>query len=310
MMSSTSHGPFPPLFNYFGGKRLIASKVWEYLGDVGIYIEPFCGSCAVLLARPHVPRNEKINDKDGLVANFWRSAVYDSENLIKHLDWPRNEVDFVAWSNVICETRLDLTQSLISDPKFYDPEIAAWWALCLSYEVGSQCFKKPTSKFFISDRGSVGGDFSGIHSLTSQKYIQNVMDRMRTVKVYCGDWDRILGPTLLGLNSKNVYAGIFLDPPYDDGYTVYHENERISSRVREWCKEYGNIPTLRIVLCGYEGEHNELEDLGWSKIEWKAINGYTSNRKDRTSSENSIRERLWISPHCIQPQKSLTLFDF
>jgi len=32
--------PFP----YFGGKALVADKVWCYLGDVRHYIEPFCGS--------------------------------------------------------------------------------------------------------------------------------------------------------------------------------------------------------------------------------------------------------------------------
>ncbi|EIC70395.1 adenine-specific DNA methyltransferase [Mycobacteroides abscessus M94] len=40
--------PFP----YFGGKRRAAPKIWDALGDVGGYVEPFAGSAAVLLARP------------------------------------------------------------------------------------------------------------------------------------------------------------------------------------------------------------------------------------------------------------------
>jgi site-specific DNA-adenine methylase len=39
--------PFP----YFGGKSRIAAEVWRRFGDVKTYVEPFCGSCAVLLAR-------------------------------------------------------------------------------------------------------------------------------------------------------------------------------------------------------------------------------------------------------------------
>ena len=42
--------PFP----YFGGKRNAAPIIWEALGDVGGYVEPFAGSAAVLLGRPTV----------------------------------------------------------------------------------------------------------------------------------------------------------------------------------------------------------------------------------------------------------------
>jgi len=52
--------PFPA----FGGKSKVASMVWQYLGDVDNYIEPFANSAAVLLARPHAPRVETINDWD------------------------------------------------------------------------------------------------------------------------------------------------------------------------------------------------------------------------------------------------------
>ena len=41
--------PFP----FFGGKASIARDVWMRFGDVPNYVEPFCGSCAVLLGRPH-----------------------------------------------------------------------------------------------------------------------------------------------------------------------------------------------------------------------------------------------------------------
>ena len=41
--------PFP----YFGGKAKVADIVWQALGDVNAYIEPFFGSGAVLLNRPN-----------------------------------------------------------------------------------------------------------------------------------------------------------------------------------------------------------------------------------------------------------------
>lgn len=39
----TLRAPFP----YFGGKRRAASLVWEAIGNVDHYVEPFCGSAAV-----------------------------------------------------------------------------------------------------------------------------------------------------------------------------------------------------------------------------------------------------------------------
>ena len=44
--------PFP----YFGGKSKAAELVWSLLGDVPHYVEPFAGSMAVLLNRPHLIR--------------------------------------------------------------------------------------------------------------------------------------------------------------------------------------------------------------------------------------------------------------
>ena len=84
--------PFP----YFGGKSKIADMVWERLGAVPNYVEPFFGSGAVLLRRPHKPHIETVNDKDGLVSNFWRAVQKDPEQTAYHADWPVNECDLHA----------------------------------------------------------------------------------------------------------------------------------------------------------------------------------------------------------------------
>ena len=53
--------PFP----YFGGKRTIAPDVWARLGRPTQYIEPFCGSAAMLLAAPEPASLEVVNDFNG-----------------------------------------------------------------------------------------------------------------------------------------------------------------------------------------------------------------------------------------------------
>ena len=57
--------PFP----YFGGKSLVADRIWDLFGDVDHYIEPFFGSGAVLLGRPGwtPDMTETVNDMDGFL---------------------------------------------------------------------------------------------------------------------------------------------------------------------------------------------------------------------------------------------------
>lgn len=76
-MSDTLKAPFP----WFGGKSRVAPQVWAAFGDVPNYVEPFFGSGAVLLGRPHEPGIETVNDLDGFVANAWRALAHDPEEV-------------------------------------------------------------------------------------------------------------------------------------------------------------------------------------------------------------------------------------
>ena len=115
--------PFP----WFGGKRDVAEIIWQRLGDVPNYVEPFFGSGAVMLARPHAPKTETINDADHYVSNFWRAVQADPEAVARHADWPVNETDLHArhwW--LITEGRQRLAMLLV-DPNGYCPQVAGWW---------------------------------------------------------------------------------------------------------------------------------------------------------------------------------------
>ncbi len=93
---------------------------------------------------------------------------------------------------------------------------------------------------------------------------------------------------------------MFLDPPYDqEGRAdVYAMESPVAADVRKWCADMGDSANIRIVLAGYDGEHNELESLGWRVVEWKARGGYGS-QGDGRGRANAARERLWLSPHCM-----------
>ncbi len=65
--------------------------MWSRLGDVNNFIEPMVGSGAVLLARPHPPCVETINDKDCHITNVFRALKYDPEGVAEWADFPVDE---------------------------------------------------------------------------------------------------------------------------------------------------------------------------------------------------------------------------
>lgn len=60
----------PPL-TYYGGKLQLADRIVSLLPAHQHYVEPYCGSLAVLLAKPE-SKMETANDLDGELVTFWR----------------------------------------------------------------------------------------------------------------------------------------------------------------------------------------------------------------------------------------------
>lgn len=60
----------PPVI-YYGAKTRVADQIVRMFPDHAHYIEPYCGSLAVLLAKPP-SKMETVNDLDGDLVHFWR----------------------------------------------------------------------------------------------------------------------------------------------------------------------------------------------------------------------------------------------
>ncbi len=115
--------PFP----WFGGKAPVAHEVWQALGNVEHYVEPFFGSGAVLLNRPHAPKTETVNDLDGFVANAWRAMQAAPDEVARWADWPTNECDLHARHLWLVGQRDALSERLMADADWFDAKAAGWW---------------------------------------------------------------------------------------------------------------------------------------------------------------------------------------
>ena len=331
--------PFP----WFGGKSRVASLVWMRLGNVAHYIEPFFGSGAVLLNRPHTPSFETVNDADGYVVNFWRALQQEPSVVVEWADYPTFESDLHARHAWLCARKTELTAQLEGDPDFYDVKVAGWWVWGISLWIGScwcdpgsgpwqqvdgklikgisrrlphlgspgQGVNRPRPHLGGTGRGVkrqlpyLGGTGQGVkrQSLVNLiGYFDALAERLRDTVVCCGDWSRICSPAVLF--GRGDPCAVFLDPPYDlsqrnkDCYST--DVAGLSASVREWAIKWGEDPRCRIALCGYDNEHTMPNN--WECVKWKTHGGYANTGDSKTrGKDNRHRERIWFSPHCLQP---------
>ena len=319
--------PFP----YFGGKRRAAPMIWDALGDPGGYVEPFAGSAAVLLARPRMTgrRVETINDADGWLVNAWRAIQLSPSEVAAHAHGPVTEIDYHARLAWLQERRTpDLASWLEGDPEAHDPKAAAWWLYVCACGIGDPWGPGPwrvvdrhlrdTRHLGNAGRGvnrelpHLGNAGQGVnrelpHLGDAGKldgYVHALAMRLARVRITCGDWRRVVKPSVTrsGSGGDGTHA-IFLDPPYATSGDLYAETNSgkghdVAHDVNLWCRTAD--PKLRIVLCGYDNEHANLESLGWRVMSWKSGGGYGDKETDR--------ERLWLSPACIQAEQT-SLFE-
>ena len=138
MLKNLNKAPFP----WFGGKSQAAPVVWDALGDVEHYVEPFAGSMAVLLNRPHlanrVYHSETVNDLDGLLVNAWRGIQLQPAATAEAASNPVSEADLHARHLTLVRWRAEHElEHLMGDPSWCDPIMAGWWIWGCSCWIGS-----------------------------------------------------------------------------------------------------------------------------------------------------------------------------
>jgi DNA adenine methylase len=289
--------PFP----YWGGKARVAPVIWQHLGDVRHYLEPFAGSLAVLLARPHRPRVETVNDRDGHLVNVWRAIARDPLQVARYAQGPVASIELWSRHDVVCSQRGALTAQLIADSRYYDAELAGLWVYCASTWVGSGFGRKPG----LRPTPHVSHTGSGIHTKKRRGQLPRLFTelqmRLHAVRILCGGWQDCLTDTLLC--GASAPAGILLDPPYTHtlhrDMRLYATEDDCAPAVRAWALQHGNDDRLRIALCGLDGEHQMPE--GWRAHHWQARGGMVNTKHHGRGRGETRQEVVWFSPHCLQP---------
>ncbi len=297
--------PFP----YFGGKSSISDVIWRRFGTVRHYIEPFCGSAAVLLSAPVPASLEVVNDANGFIANFWRAVKYQPESVAEWADYPVSHVDLGARHGWLMRQVAELGAEL-QDPDWPgDPKVAGWWVWGQCCWIGSGWCSGQIPHVSNAGRGvqaigqiphvsNAGHGFQAIGQIphvsdagrAASRMLAELSARLDRVRVLHGTWDRCL---------NNHYGAektaVFLDPPYRTSGEVYDGFGAVDhGEIESWCREHSE---LRIALCGQRGDYSLP---GWTVAEWSR-GRFTYNGASTTELES-----IWFSPACVDP---LPLFE-
>ena len=297
--------PFP----YFGGKRSVTDDVWKRLGRPTQYIEPFCGSAAVLLAAPAAASLEVVNDANFYIANFWRALKFQPDACYQWQDYPVSHVDLAARHRWLTEPDrcAALCDKLMDAEWPGDAQFAGWWVWGQCCWIGSGWCERQSQVPHVSDAGMgvqskvphVSNAGRGVqskapHVSNAGKGVRDwflyLASRLERVRITHGDWTRCLNHHYGGKDTA-----IFFDPPYKGFERLYHKNGQrpVADAVAEWCRDNADV---RIALCGHRGDY----DLpGWTVIEWSRV------RSTYGGSDTTDEEAIWFSPPCIDPEPEL-----
>lgn len=337
--------PFP----WYGGKSLAAPIIWRAFGNVPNYVEPFAGSLAVLLARPHEPKVETVNDKDGLISNFWRAVKHAPDEVASWADWPVNEADLHARHAWLVKQAPKLYDKLLDDPDYYDAKIAGWWVWGICSWIGNGWCSRDERLNADGKRKSlhhclpkIGTAGHGLHAPTRTKMPRNARGATGIVSVGKKPvTHRNKGVNARAAGGDNALVEMFL------------QLQARFRHVRVCCGDWSRVigrSTLGIdtahgmtpcgVLLDPPYEHSKREkrlyredhaELSSAVRQWALDNGDNPQLRialcgwegehdmpkswekvawrSNGTGKNKDKERIWFSPHCAPALRQVDLFE-
>lgn len=242
---------------WFGGKRILASRIVEQLGPHRCYWEPFCGSMAVLLAKPECSQ-ETVSDLHGDLLNLARCIAHPEHGPWLYRQLRRTLVHEQTFRD--SAAMLTATGSAI-EAGVLDPQRALWFFISSwlgrNGVIGTREYNNSFCVRYTLNGGIQGTRFaSAVHSIPAWRR------RLRKVTILRRD-----GLQLLERIEDQSGVAIYCDPPYlSKGASYVHDfTPRQHSQLAE---RVGRFRRARVVVSYYDDPLlDELYPAGrWTKI--------------------------------------------
>jgi DNA adenine methylase len=259
----------PPV-PYFGSKARIAEQIVALLPDHGHYVEPYCGSLAVLLAKPP-SRMETVNDLDQDLVTFWRILRDRPEDMVRACE-------------LTPHSRAELTAAW--DPTTDDVERARRVWVRLSQGRGGMMRRAGWRHYATTSGSSIG--MPGYLEAYRERLLP-AAERLRNVSLEC-----LPALTVIGKYGAAEDVLLYVDPPYlgatrTDSNSRYGVEMRGENDHRELAAALADCRAT-VVVSGYDSPlYGELY-AGWYRHQLPTMTGNAKTAKDRVEVLWSNRE--------------------
>lgn len=264
---------------WFGAKRTIAERIVAEIGNHRAYWEPFCGSMAVLLAKPKVSF-ENANDLHGDLVNLAR--VVQDETLCIALY--RKLIRFIPCEDLFRES-LGLIRSCPVDicpvDRAYHYFVASWTGM-------NGVAGTASTNTNFARRFSPTGGAPATRIRSAIESIPEWHERLRSVMILRGD-----AFDLISKIADEPSTVIYCDPPYlEKGAKYVHDfsdpdHDRLASALARFKR-------TRVIVSYYEHERLATLYPGWRKSVIEVSKSLV-NSGQRTKGAVKAREVLLMN---------------
>jgi len=284
------------LVAWFGAKRILAPRIIDLLGPHQTYWEPFCGSMAVLLAKPPC-RNETINDLHDDLINLAR-VIRDRAQCLELYQRLRR---------VLChEALLEEARQQVYQVPFAPGVERAYWYFLQSWVGRNGTAGTDDHNQHYARRFTGGGGSPAVRLLHAVDSIPAWRRRLRRV-VIC-QMDAFAMVEKIG---DEAHAAMYVDPPYildktSHGRDRYRHDltEADHKRLADLLHEFKR---LRIVLSYYD--HPRVRTLyGDWDCERQAVEKHSTHIARRGPGTVKAPELLLVNQP-IRKHRQKGLFD-
>lgn len=278
----TTIGRTKPPFGYYGAKQRIASQIVELLPPHNCWVEAFCGSAAITLAKPAVPI-EVINDLDGEVTNVFEQLRSNSEALCKAIaltPYARQEFELARYG------------AAATDPL----ERARRFLVATMMTVNSTTGSKTSCGFSYSQSYARGDMEARVNRwINLPERLTQVVARFKRVRIEKRD-----ARDLVRMFMDRPATLMYLDPPYfmkrSHGYVIDAKDETFHRELLGLCVR----SRAMMLISGYRNKVYDsilTKEKGWHRVSIATLT------RDTTGKDYERTEVLWRNSRFLQAQE-------
>jgi DNA adenine methylase len=270
-------------FGYYGAKLRIARQVVEVLPPHNAWVEAFCGSAAITLAKEPVPI-EVINDRDGQIVNLFAQLRSNSRALCRAValtPYAREEFKFARAPEQGLEPIERARRFLVG----------TMMAVNATTIGSSRCGFSFSQSFAREGREARVNRW---YNLPAR--LEKVVERLRGVRVENRD-----ARELLQMFTDRPATLMYLDPPYytkrEHGYVIDARDRQFHVELLALCRK----ARCMLLLSGYQNDlYDEVltPESGWTRC---AIETHT---RDTTGRDFARTESLWMNAQFQKAKKA------